>query len=172
MHRHPKIGVRTRPWVPENLSPCARASAGNNVAACESREPKSFPNLLHGQRMRGDLDLERLVDQHYAALYRFALSLAGHESDACDLVQETFFLLTTKGHQLADPSKVKSWLFTTLYRLFTGGRARLDRFSPHPVAGVGEGPEMPAEPAHPVGWEGAPEYPAGLAENLPAAPPA
>jgi RNA polymerase sigma-70 factor, ECF subfamily len=103
--------------------------------------------------MRGDLDLERLVDQHYAALYRFALSLAGHESDACDLVQETFFLLATKGHQLADPSKVKSWLFTTLYRLFTGGRRRLVRFPQQPLADVEEELETPAEPPSHVDWD-------------------
>jgi RNA polymerase sigma-70 factor, ECF subfamily len=103
--------------------------------------------------MRSDLDLEPLVDQHYAALYRFALSLAGHESDACDLVQETFFLLATKGHQLADPSKVKSWLFTTLYRLFTGGRRRLIRFPLQPLADVEEELEMPTEPPGHVDWD-------------------
>jgi len=104
--------------------------------------------------MRGDLDLERLVDQHYAALYRFALSLSGHESDACDLVQETFFLLATKGHQLTDHSKVKGWLFTTLYRLFTGGRRRLIRFPQQPLADVEE--ELPAAPPEPpshVDWD-------------------
>src|SRR4030095_1956575 len=37
------------------------------------------------QRMRSDLDFAVLVDQHYAALYRFAISLAGNESDARDL---------------------------------------------------------------------------------------
>ena len=103
--------------------------------------------------MRGDMDLERLVDQHYAALYRFALSLAGHESDAVDLVQETYYLLASKGHQLHDPTKVKSWLFTTLYRLFTGGRRRLVRFPQHELAEVEE--ELPAvlpEPPHRSDW--------------------
>ena len=86
--------------------------------------------------MRSDMDLDRLVEQHYAALYRFALSLSGHESDASDLVQETFYLLATKGHQLLDRTKVKSWLFTTLYRLFTGGRRRLIRFPEHELETV------------------------------------
>lgn len=104
--------------------------------------------------MRGDLDLERLVDQHYAALYRFALSLCGHESDACDLVQETFFLLATKGHQLTDHSKVKGWLFTTLFRLFTGGRRRLIRFPQQQLADVEEELlEVPAEPPSRVDWD-------------------
>ena len=86
--------------------------------------------------MRSDMDLEQLVQQHYAALYRFALSLSGHESDASDLVQETFYLLATKGHQLLDRTKVKSWLFTTLHRLFTGGRRRLIRFPEHELEAV------------------------------------
>ncbi len=80
--------------------------------------------------MHGDMDFERLIDEHYASLYRFAISLCANESDACDLVQETFHLWASKGHQLADPSKVKSWLFTTLYRRFLGGRRHLLRF-PH-----------------------------------------
>src|SRR5207244_495354 len=90
-----------------------------------------FGTLIHKQSMRGDMDLERLADQHYAPLYRFALSLCANESDACDLVQETFYLLATKGHQLDDLAKVKSWLFTTLYRLFLGRRRRLVRFPHH-----------------------------------------
>lgn len=61
---------------------------------------------------------EFVVNTHYQGLYRFALSLARHESTACDLTQETFRRFAAKGHQLRDQSKVKTWLFTTLYRLF------------------------------------------------------
>ena len=57
-----------------------------------------------------------LVDRHYTALYRFGLSLAKNAGDAADLTQQTFYLWASKGHQLRDPTKVKSWLFTTLYR--------------------------------------------------------
>lgn len=34
----------------------------------------------------------QLVDAHYAALHRFALSLARNGADAGDLVQQTFFI--------------------------------------------------------------------------------
>lgn len=62
------------------------------------------------------IDFNELVDRHYAALYRFAISLAKNASDAADLTQQTFYLWAAKGHQLRDLAKVKSWLFTTLYR--------------------------------------------------------
>ena len=81
-------------------------------------------------RQRSDLDFQSLVDLHYGTLYRFAMSLTRVESDACDLVQQTFLTWATKGHQLQDSSKVKSWLFTTLHRAFLESRRRVTRF-PH-----------------------------------------
>ncbi|HYY35468.1 MAG TPA: RNA polymerase sigma factor [Candidatus Binatia bacterium] len=65
-----------------------------------------------------DVDFQQLVDRQYAPLYRFALSLSKSEADAADLTQQTFFLWASKGEQLRDSSKAKSWLFTTLYREF------------------------------------------------------
>ena len=111
--------------------------------------------IITGNGMRGDADFEKLVDQHQASLYRFALSLARNESDACDLVQDAFCLWATKGrHQLEDPAKVKSWLFTTLHREFLGRRRRLVRFPHHELSEVEEElPEVPPQlPARPD-WE-------------------
>ena len=65
-----------------------------------------------------------LVDRYYAALYRFALSLARSQADACDLTQQTFYVWATKGHTLRDTAKAKTWLFTTLYREFLRSRRR------------------------------------------------
>jgi RNA polymerase sigma-70 factor, ECF subfamily len=81
-------------------------------------------------RQQGQLDFQSLVDLHYGPLYRFAMSLARVESDACDLVQQTFLTWANKGHQLQDFSKAKSWLFTTLHRAFLESRRRVTRF-PH-----------------------------------------
>src|SRR5437764_2339835 len=73
-------------------------------------------------------DFQQLVARQYAPLYRFALSLSKSEADAADLTQQTFFLWASKGHQLRDGSKAKSWLFTTLYREFLTRRRREVRF--------------------------------------------
>src|SRR5882757_5230966 len=73
---------------------------------------------------------EEIVSQHYEPLYRFAFSLTRAEADACDLTQQTFYIWATKGHQLRDIAKVKTWLFTTLHREFLNMRRKVVRF-PH-----------------------------------------
>jgi RNA polymerase sigma-70 factor (ECF subfamily) len=71
----------------------------------------------------------QLVDMYYPSLYRFALSLARSEADACDLAQQTFYVWAKKGHALREAAKAKSWLFTTLYREFLRGRRRGERMT-------------------------------------------
>ena len=84
---------------------------------------------------------EEVVNGHYESLYRFAFSLAGREEDAKDLTQEAFAQLARKAGQIQDRSKVKSWLFTTLYRTFLDGRRRMTR---HPEVEVNESdPDLP-----------------------------
>ena len=60
------------------------------------------------------MDFQELADANHAALYRFALSLTKSEDQAADLVQQTFYRWAAKGQALRDPSRAKSWLFTTL----------------------------------------------------------
>jgi RNA polymerase sigma-70 factor (ECF subfamily) len=76
------------------------------------------------------VDFEQIVSLHYESLYKFAFSLVRSEADACDLTQQTFYIWATKGHQLRDAAKVKTWLFTTLHREFLRGQRRLRR---HPL---------------------------------------
>ncbi len=77
---------------------------------------------------RGGLDFEDLVNRYYGSLYRFAMSLSRSESEAGDLVQQTFLSWGAKGHQLQDHAKVRGWLFTTLHRSFLASRRRSSRF--------------------------------------------
>jgi RNA polymerase sigma-70 factor (ECF subfamily) len=64
------------------------------------------------------IDFETLVATYYQPLYKFAWSLTKSGEDAGDLVQQAFLIWAQKGHTLRDASKVKSWLFTSLYREF------------------------------------------------------
>lgn len=81
-------------------------------------------------------EFEQIVDACYESLYRFALSLTQREAEACDLTQQTFYLWATKGHQLRDRSKARTWLFTTLHREFLASRRRELRFPHHDVESV------------------------------------
>jgi RNA polymerase sigma-70 factor (ECF subfamily) len=80
--------------------------------------------------MAPSVDFESIVARFYEPLYQFAFSLTRAEADACDLTQQTFYVWATKGHQLRDATKVKTWLFTTLHRAFLESRRRQVRF-PH-----------------------------------------
>jgi len=81
-------------------------------------------------------DFEEIVDRYYPMLYRFALSLARNEPDACDLTQQTFSVWARKGHLLRDAAKVKSWLFTTLYREFISNRRHETRWPKQEISEV------------------------------------
>ena len=89
-----------------------------------------------------DVDFDRLVEEYYMPLFRFGLSLSRKESDAVDLTQQTFLIWAEKGHQLRDPARVKTWLFTTLYRQFLAEKRRAANF-----AGTEEEVEF-VEPPH------------------------
>lgn len=73
-------------------------------------------------------DFEKLVEDLYVPLYRFGFALSRNEADAEDLTQQAFYLWAAKGHQLRDRAKVKTWLFTTLYREFLATRRKRERF--------------------------------------------
>jgi RNA polymerase sigma-70 factor (ECF subfamily) len=87
---------------------------------------------------------EAIVNDYYELLYRFALTLTRTRSDACDLTQHTFYVWANKGYQMRDPAKVKTWLFTTLYRAFLTAKRRQLRF-PHSVLTPDDAEAMPAD---------------------------
>lgn len=89
-------------------------------------------------------EFQDLVDAHYKPLFRFAMSLSGSEGTACDLVQQTFFTWASKGHQLRDRSKAKSWLFTTLHREFLQLVRRESRLVP--LVDQNDEPDPSSEP--------------------------
>ena len=87
-----------------------------------------------------ELTFESIVSAYYQPLYRFGYSLAKNEHEASDLVQQTFLTYGEKGDGLRDKSKVKSWLFTTLYRDFLRRKKkneRIDHYEPEMLETAG-----------------------------------
>ncbi len=78
-----------------------------------------------------EVNFDKIVSAFYQPLYRFAYSLAKNEHEASDLTQQTFFIYAKKGDSLRNKSKVKSWLFTTLYREFLQRRRKNQRVESH-----------------------------------------
>jgi RNA polymerase sigma-70 factor, ECF subfamily len=72
----------------------------------------------NGSKFIGAASLPPIVDRFYGPLYHYAVRLTRSESDAADLVQQTFFTLIQHLHLIRDLSRIKSWLFTTLRRNF------------------------------------------------------
>ena len=58
--------------------------------------------------------VQRLVDEHYVAVYRYAYRLSGSSADAEDLTQEAFCKAQVNFGQLRDASRAKPWLFSIL----------------------------------------------------------
>jgi RNA polymerase sigma factor (sigma-70 family) len=101
--------------------------------------------LRHDRReriMSSADQFETIVREHYEPLFRFAMSLTRAEADARDLTQQTFCVWATKGHQLRDNSKAKTWLFTTLHRAFLQARRRQIRYPHQDLEEVSE--QLPA----------------------------
>jgi RNA polymerase sigma-70 factor (ECF subfamily) len=59
-------------------------------------------------------NVQKLVEEHYSSLYRYAFRLSGSSTDAEDLTQETFCQAQAKLVQLRDWDRAKSWLFSIL----------------------------------------------------------
>jgi RNA polymerase sigma-70 factor (ECF subfamily) len=94
--------------------------------------------------------VQRLVDEHYAALFRYAYRLCGCAADAEDLTQDAFCKAQLNLTQLREPERAKAWLFSILRNAYLH-RLRADR-NQHCVSldGIGDLPEPLPEPLPPV----------------------
>jgi RNA polymerase sigma-70 factor (ECF subfamily) len=70
--------------------------------------------------------VEALVEEHSAALYRYAYRLTGAAADAEDLMQETFRKALEHLSQLRDLGRARPWLFSILRNAYLH-RIRSDR---------------------------------------------
>jgi RNA polymerase sigma-70 factor (ECF subfamily) len=82
--------------------------------------------------------VQRLVEEHYVALYRYAYRLSGSSADAEDLTQEAFCKAQLNLDQLRDASRARPWLFSILRNAYLH-RIRADRHHPCvPLEAVGD----------------------------------
>lgn len=87
------------------------------------------------------LRVEKLVEDYYQPLYRYAYRLSGSAADAEDLTQETFCQAQRKLTQLRDGDRVKGWLFAILRNAYLH-RLRSEKVEKAvPLDGVGELPD-------------------------------
>ena len=71
---------------------------------------------------------------HLDALYRHALSLTRHQSDAEDLVQEAFLKAFRSFHQFERGTNLKAWLFKILRNTFIGDYRKKKKIQEQQVA--------------------------------------
>ncbi len=94
-------------------------------AAMSEENPPALPprpSVMGGVEVQ--VWLEAVVMIYYRQLYRYALSLSGHEADAADLTQQTAVKFALKWQDIREDGAIKSWLYTTLYREFLRLRRR------------------------------------------------
>ena len=96
--------------------------------------------------------LSSLIEQHYAAVYRFAYRLTGSAVDAEDLTQQAFLTAQEKLNQLRDPERSGGWLYAIVRNTYLKkcrgprgiGEASLDDV-PEPMAAGPVNTEIDAE---------------------------
>jgi RNA polymerase sigma-70 factor (ECF subfamily) len=94
--------------------------------------------------------VERLVNDHYMALYRYAYRLSGSAADADDLTQEAFCKAQACWSQLRDESRAKPWLFQILRNAFLHKRRKEQNHPCISLEGIDELPGRLPEPLPPV----------------------
>lgn len=65
--------------------------------------------------------LREICEKYYSDVYRFSYHFILSEEAAKDITQETFLLLSQKSDSLFDEN-IKSWLFSTAYRIIKNHR--------------------------------------------------
>ena len=67
---------------------------------------------------RNYANIQRLIDDHLDAVYRYARRLNGTVHDAEDLTQQVFMLAQERMDQLCEADSARGWLFTILRNSF------------------------------------------------------
>jgi RNA polymerase sigma-70 factor (ECF subfamily) len=85
---------------------------------------EEFNPCPEGENVERPLDIAQLIREHHVDVYRYAFRLAGTQADAEDLTQQTFLIAQQKLHQIRDPDRARSWLFTTVRNCYLKQKRR------------------------------------------------
>ncbi|HEY6003195.1 MAG TPA: sigma-70 family RNA polymerase sigma factor [Anaeromyxobacter sp.] len=90
--------------------------------------------------------LERLLDRHQAAVYRFGVKMCREEEDARDVVQETLLAAAKHLPDFRGASSVSTWLYT-IARSFCIKKRRTSKFAPERIESLDAQPGAAADVA-------------------------
>jgi RNA polymerase sigma-70 factor (ECF subfamily) len=88
--------------------------------------------------------LEKLLERHQGAVYRFGMKMCGETEDAKDVLQETLFAAARTLPDFRGASSVTTWLYT-IARSFCLKKRRTSKFAPERIESLEAQGEASAE---------------------------
>jgi RNA polymerase sigma-70 factor (ECF subfamily) len=88
--------------------------------------------LIDAARAGDRRALERLLERHQGAVYRFGMKMCGEPEDAKDVLQETLFAAARTLPDFRGASSVSTWLYT-IARSFCLKKRRTSKFAPERI---------------------------------------
>lgn len=108
--------------VPRIREPLPESQPTSNIVTPEERQSPETPIAAANQQR--DAEFERVALPWMNDVYRFAYSLTRNETDAQDLVQETYLRAFRSWHTFQPGSDARRWLFTICRNAFLRSRER------------------------------------------------
>lgn len=90
--------------------------------------------------------LEKLLERHQGAVYRFGMKMCGEPEDAKDVLQETLFAAVRTLPEFRGASSVSTWLYT-IARSFCLKKRRTSKFAPERIESLEAHAEASSEVA-------------------------
>lgn len=88
--------------------------------------------LIDAARAGDRRAIEKLLERHQSAVYRFGMKMCGESEDAKDVLQETLFAAVRTLPEFRGASSVSTWLYT-IARSFCLKKRRTSKFAPERI---------------------------------------
>src|SRR5512146_379372 len=99
--------------------------------------------LIEAARAGDRRALEKLLERHQGAVYRFGMKMCGEPEDAKDVLQETLFAAVRTLPEFRGASSVSTWLYT-IARSFCIKKRRTSKYAPEQVHSLDADPDAVA----------------------------